>query len=72
MDTNYLESTEYTEKTECLADVGHTADDFVPSIACKMKSIRLASVCLAVSMRFAERERCHAEAFKLLIIASID
>ena len=32
MDTNVRdESTEYTEETECLADVGHSAEDVVVS-----------------------------------------
>ena len=30
MDTNvHDESTEYTEETECLADVGHRSEEFV-------------------------------------------
>ena len=33
MDTNvHDESTEYTEKTECLADVGHGAEEFVDNM----------------------------------------
>ena len=49
MDTNvYDESTEYTEQTECLADVGHDADEFVSKRASKMKIIWMASVCSAI------------------------
>ena len=33
MDTNvHDESTEYTEETECLADVGHCAEEFVDNM----------------------------------------
>ena len=32
MDTNvHVESTEYTEETECLTDVGHRSEEFVDS-----------------------------------------
>ena len=42
------QSTEDTEQTESLADVGHTAADFVPTGARRMKNIMMASVCSAV------------------------
>ena len=43
-----FQSTENTEQTESLADVGHTAADFVPTGARRMKNIMMASVCSAV------------------------
>ena len=32
MNTNFLQSTEYTEETECLADVGHVYEEFVDNM----------------------------------------
>ena len=29
MDTNFLQSTEYTEETECLADVGNSSKNLI-------------------------------------------
>ena len=57
MNTNVRhESTEYTEETECLADVGHIADDTIFKYDVFMKMIKLASVCSAVCHRFAKRK----------------
>ena len=47
------QSTEDTEQTESLADVGHTAADFVPTGARRMKNIMMASGGSAVVMRYA-------------------
>ena len=49
MDTNVCHlSTEYTEETECLADVGHDADDFDWTRHDGLLKIGMASVCSAV------------------------
>ena len=32
MDTNFRQSTEYTEETEGLADVGHCSEEFVENM----------------------------------------
>ena len=32
MNTNFGQSTEYTEETECLADVGHRSGEFVDNM----------------------------------------
>ena len=32
MHTNFLQSTEYTEETECFADVGHVSEEFVDNM----------------------------------------
>jgi len=50
------QSTEDTEQTESLADVGRDADEFVSKEYVKRKSIEGASVCSAVSKRFAWRK----------------
>ena len=50
------QSTEDTEQTESLADVGRDAEEFVSKRICKRKIIKVASVCSAVSKRFAWRK----------------
>ncbi|MCR5379928.1 MAG: hypothetical protein K6G44_02995 [Lentisphaeria bacterium] len=63
MDTNvHDESTEDTEETECLADVGHCPEDFVGRRRLLRKEDLQASVCSAVRHASRKRKQRHAEA----------
>ena len=64
MDTNGHEkqSTEYTEETECLADVGHHSEEFVGRRRLLRKEDWQASVCSAVRRASRKSKQRHAEA----------
>ena len=66
MDTNEHEcsfqSTEYTEETECLADVGQSSEEFVDNMLFYKGEIGKASVCSAVRHASRKRKQRHAEA----------
>ncbi|MCR5382024.1 MAG: hypothetical protein K6G44_13655 [Lentisphaeria bacterium] len=63
MDTNvHLESTEYTEETDCLADVGHHSEEFVERRRILREEELEASVCSAVRHASRKWKQRHAEA----------
>ncbi|MBO4528767.1 MAG: hypothetical protein J5743_14130 [Victivallales bacterium] len=68
MDTNvHDESTEYTEETECLADVGHRSDEFVDNMLFSSRRNREGLRLLGGSSRFAQAKITSCGSLKIMV-----
>ena len=68
MNTNvHHESTEYTEETECLADVGHRSEEFVYNMLSCSRKNREGLRLLGGSPRFAQVETTSCGSLKSMV-----
>ena len=67
MHTNFLQSTEYTEETECLADIGHGSEEFVDNMLFLSRKNQEGLRLLGGSSRFAQVETTSCGSFESMV-----